>query len=369
MAKGSGPAVARNCGARAARGEFIAFIDADVVVRPTTLRQLSDCLHSGCDATFGSYDLQPAAANLVSQFKNLSHHFVHQAAKRDASTFWAGCGAIRSDVFARLHGFCEDYRRPCIEDIELGVRMKRAGYQIRLSPDIQVTHLKRWTLASCIAADFFDRALPWTQLILDSKNMPDDLNLKHSQRLCGLLCCCLGILFLVGIWQVPSLALVPPWVLAVLLFTDWAGIKLCPNKGLKLAGETRQAGLSKPGSVSLAIVHQVGATVLLATAGLVAWQHPLWSLLCGMLLLCVIALNARLFTFFYRTCGLSFTLLALPLQVLVYSYSSAAFAWGCARRALRQLWPITAGREANGFGAASSSVQTIETRAKEATRS
>ena len=38
------------------------------------------------------------------------------------------------------------YRRPAIEDIELGYRLTRAGHRIVLARDVQATHLKRWTL-------------------------------------------------------------------------------------------------------------------------------------------------------------------------------------------------------------------------------
>src|SRR5262249_17072491 len=40
-----------------------------------------------------------------------------------------------------------------------------------------------WTLRSMIQTDIFCRAVPWTHLILESKNAPNDLNLKVEQRL------------------------------------------------------------------------------------------------------------------------------------------------------------------------------------------
>ena len=70
------------------------------------------------------------ANNFVSQYKNLFHHFVHQDASGTATSFWAGCGAIRRDIFLRLGGFNTAYKRPSIEDIELGYRLTRAGHRI-----------------------------------------------------------------------------------------------------------------------------------------------------------------------------------------------------------------------------------------------
>ena len=76
-----------------------------------------------------------------------------------------------------LGGFDEGYRQPSIEDIELGYRLKQAGHRIRLCKALQVKHLKRWSVVSLLKSDFFDRALPWTELILRDRRVINDLNL------------------------------------------------------------------------------------------------------------------------------------------------------------------------------------------------
>jgi len=179
-----GPARARNHGARQARGDILFFVDADVTVSADTLNQVVAAFRRDPDlsALFGSYDAEPAAANFLSQYKNLLHHYVHQTASEEASTFWGACGAIRREVFLTLGGFDERYRWPSIEDIELGYRLKRAGKRIRLCKMLQVKHLKRWKIGSLLRADFFFRALPWTLLILRDRRLPNDLNLRLSGR-------------------------------------------------------------------------------------------------------------------------------------------------------------------------------------------
>jgi glycosyltransferase involved in cell wall biosynthesis len=180
-----GPAYARNRGAEVARGEILFFVDADVVLACGAVRRLAKTFSEqpALAAVFGSYDAAPAAAGLISQYRNLLHHFVHQNGNPDASTFWAGCGAIRKEVFDRVGGFdARRFPRPSIEDIELGYRLKALGCRILLDRELQATHLKRWTFYSMIRTDVFCRALPWSRLILQTRNLPNDLNLQVGQR-------------------------------------------------------------------------------------------------------------------------------------------------------------------------------------------
>lgn len=179
-----GPARARNRGGRMARGDVLFFVDADVTICPDAIGQIAVAFRREADLTavFGSYDDAPAATNFLSQCKNLFHHYTHQTAREEASTFWGACGAIRREVFLALGGFDEGYHQPSIEDIELGYRLTRAGHRIRLCKGLQVKHLKRWGVVSLLKSDFFHRALPWTELILRDRRFINDLNLRLSSR-------------------------------------------------------------------------------------------------------------------------------------------------------------------------------------------
>lgn len=182
----SGPAIARNLGAKYARGNILLFIDADIIVRRETIALAVANFQSNPDivAVFGSYDDDPAKGNFISQYRNLFHHFQHQYSGKDAFTFWAGCGAILKKVFDELGGFDQKrYRKPCIEDIELGYRICEKGYQILLDKDLQVKHLKEWGFFSMLRTDIFQRAIPWSQLILETKFMPTNLNLQVSNKI------------------------------------------------------------------------------------------------------------------------------------------------------------------------------------------
>lgn len=180
-----GPSAARNLGVERSGGEVIVFIDADVEVGPDTLSRIGRYFveHEDVAALFGSYDRSPADRGFVSRFRNLLHHFVHQHGAREAATFWCGCGAVLRRVYLELGGLSEGFSRPSIEDIEFGTRVHEAGHRIHLVREIQVKHLKAWSLASMARTDIFNRAIPWTLLILGRRKSRWDLNLQFRHRL------------------------------------------------------------------------------------------------------------------------------------------------------------------------------------------
>jgi glycosyltransferase involved in cell wall biosynthesis len=210
-----GPAAARNVGAQAASSPLIFFLDADVAVhRETLMRALVRFERDpSLSALFGSYDDSPAAPGIVSQYRNLLHHFVHQQGAfrdevRQAHTFWTGCGVIRRSLFLEYGGFDPRlYPRPAIEDIELGYRLTRAGHRIALARDVLATHMKRWTLPEMIRTDIFRRGVPWMLLIKRYGAIETDLNVKLGQKACVVLT---GLASLAG-----ALGVTLPWAWVV----------------------------------------------------------------------------------------------------------------------------------------------------------
>ena len=256
-----GPATARNQGAREASGDVLVFLDADVAVHADTLGRIEAFLqtHPEVAALFGSYDDSPAARTLVSYYKNLMHHYVHQQGRVEASTFWAGCGAIRREAFEALGGFDESYRWPSAEDIELGGRLRQAGHAIRLCQDVQVSHHKKWTLSGLLRSDIFDRAVPWTRLIVSNSYLPNDLNLDLGSRVSAV-AAWWGLLCLVGGFWVPWL-----WIGLLPSLTLLVGV----NRGLYRFFVRRGGWGFALGAVGLHVLYLLYSS--LAFAVVAAW--------------------------------------------------------------------------------------------------
>ncbi len=180
-----GPSRARNIGGGLASGDILVFVDADVAVHPDVFARIRRLFAGDAELTavFGSYDDDPEPHGLISDFRNLLHHHVHQRGAGPASTFWAGLGAIRREAFLRAGGFDEDrFTEPSVEDIELGMRLSANGARIVLDPGIQGKHLKRWTFSSMVRTDLFRRGAPWVQLLLEQRSRSTSLNLGWRHR-------------------------------------------------------------------------------------------------------------------------------------------------------------------------------------------
>ena len=197
--KAIGAGRARNLAVEQAHADLLLFIDADVTINADTINQVLDTFSNDGNLTalIGSYDDAPGEDNFLSQYRNLFHHYNHQIANENASTFWGACGAIRRTDFLAIGGFSDNL----LEDVELGYRLREAGYHIRLDPNIHVKHLKYWHISLMLKTDVFIRAIPWTRMILRFRHLPNDLNLRLESRLSVILIFLLLPLLLLGAWE------------------------------------------------------------------------------------------------------------------------------------------------------------------------
>ena len=199
----NGPAHARNVGVAHTSSDYIVFVDADVCVHPDALRRFAEIFAANPEiaAVIGTYDEAPMAHNFLSVYKNIFHHYVHQHCHGEIASFWSGCGAIRREIFAAHGGFdVQRYRRPAIEDIELGTWMSADGRRIVLDDRIKATHLKRWTFWKLLKTDIFDRGVPWIRLMWRAGAIANTLNVLPAQRLSVVLTYLMGSAILAAPW-------------------------------------------------------------------------------------------------------------------------------------------------------------------------
>jgi glycosyltransferase involved in cell wall biosynthesis len=138
-----GAAAARNTGVRNARGDIIAFTDADCVVEPRWLRNLIPALCDPAVGIAGGPILATSPSNRVEKFGERIHD--HRRALEDESAYaitmnWASRRAVLEEA-----GLFD----PTLirgQDADLARRIRMRGYRLVFCPDAIVRHRNERTL-------------------------------------------------------------------------------------------------------------------------------------------------------------------------------------------------------------------------------
>jgi glycosyltransferase involved in cell wall biosynthesis len=146
LRKRSGAGIARNVGAKKAKGEILCFIDSDILIKKNTLSLIEDDFDKGNKVVVGIFSKKTRFKNFVSNYKNLFNRFFFLHRKTHSNIFFTGIGAIKKDIFFKLGGFGAYYNESSIEDVEFGFRLRDAGYRIIIDKNIEVEHIKHFSL-------------------------------------------------------------------------------------------------------------------------------------------------------------------------------------------------------------------------------
>jgi GT2 family glycosyltransferase len=143
---------ARNLGLRHARGQIIAFIDADGFARPSWLRHIVAAFDA--DTTVGGVastvfmEANPAVLNGAGGIINrqgwaadLSINVPYERADLGLEVLYPmGCGmAVTRSAVQRVGPF-DDHMLNYYDDVDYGIRLWRAGYRVVVAPDAWVDH-------------------------------------------------------------------------------------------------------------------------------------------------------------------------------------------------------------------------------------
>lgn len=141
----SGPASARNLGARHARGRFLAFTDDDCEPSPQWLSTLSVALRAQPDALMGGRTVNAIRGNRYAAASQQLVDFLYDAYTDYGRFFTSNNFAMSSRMFASLDGFDVTFPLPAGEDRDFCSRWAAIGALIYL-PAAVVYHSHSLTL-------------------------------------------------------------------------------------------------------------------------------------------------------------------------------------------------------------------------------
>jgi GT2 family glycosyltransferase len=146
-AHGRGPSSARNAGAGAARGRYVAFTDDDCEPAPRWLTEFERALEANPGAAAGGRTRNGVTGDSAAAASQLVIDAVHAQFNRDpaAPRFFASYNvAFPAAAFRDLGGFDERFRYA--EDRELCARWVASGHRFVHAPDALVLHMRRLAL-------------------------------------------------------------------------------------------------------------------------------------------------------------------------------------------------------------------------------
>jgi glycosyltransferase involved in cell wall biosynthesis len=146
----SGPGPSRNAGFERAKGEYLVVFDSDCILAPGYFDAVEKYLAAKLLDAWGGPDrghekftvLQQAMAYTMSSFLTTGGIRGGAAVSNSFQPRSFNMGMSRA-VFAKTGGFAFDR---LAEDIELSIRMRKAGFRVALIPDAFVYHKRRTSL-------------------------------------------------------------------------------------------------------------------------------------------------------------------------------------------------------------------------------
>lgn len=175
-----GLACARNTALWNAKGEIIIYLDADTLPQPRSLENIVSEYRKPETAAVGGQELFTPASSRICLWRNLFWRQTHGDRKIDNTWMLMGlCCSYRKKALVDVGGFNIDYKTNG-EDVDLGLRLYKAGYRMTYEPKIGVFHTRSDSLRSLLSLVF--RHSYWQSRALRNNGINPSRQMRTSIR-------------------------------------------------------------------------------------------------------------------------------------------------------------------------------------------
>lgn len=141
--KNAGPAVARNHGAKEAKGEIILFTDSDCCPRENWLEEMLKPFKANPEIIGVKGVYMTKQREITARFVQLEYEDKYDLMAKDEyidfiDTYSAG---FKREVFLSMNGYDENFPVACSEDAEFSFRLSNKGYKMIFIPGAIVSHI------------------------------------------------------------------------------------------------------------------------------------------------------------------------------------------------------------------------------------